>query len=48
VVGGGLCGGFGAGRAGGVWGLLLGGEAGVRRFRVLAWLRCGRGVGWLP
>jgi hypothetical protein len=26
VVGGGLCGGFGAGRAGGVWGLLLGGE----------------------
>jgi hypothetical protein len=30
VVGGGLCGGFGAGRAGGVWGLLLGGEEGVR------------------
>jgi hypothetical protein len=30
VVGGGLCGGFGAGRAGGVWGLLLGGEKGVR------------------
>jgi hypothetical protein len=30
VVGGGLCGGFGAGRVGGVWGLLLGGEAGVR------------------
>jgi hypothetical protein len=29
VVGGGLCGGFGAGRAGGVWGLLLGGEEGV-------------------
>jgi hypothetical protein len=30
VVGGGLCGGFGAGGLGGVWGLLLGGEAGVR------------------
>jgi hypothetical protein len=30
VVGGGLCGGFGAGRAGGVWGVLLGGEKGVR------------------
>ena len=30
VVGGGLCGGFSAGRAGGVWGLLLGGEEGVR------------------
>jgi hypothetical protein len=29
VVGGGLCGGFGAGRAGGVWGLLLGGEKGA-------------------
>jgi hypothetical protein len=30
VVGGGLCGGFGAGGAGGVWGLLLGGEEGVK------------------
>jgi hypothetical protein len=30
VVGGGLCGGFGAGGLGGVWGLILGGEAGVR------------------
>jgi hypothetical protein len=30
VVGGGLCGGFGAGGLGGVCGLLLGGEEGVR------------------
>ena len=30
VVGGGLYGSFGAGGLGGVWGLLLGGEAGVR------------------
>jgi hypothetical protein len=34
VVGGGLCGGFGAGGLGGVWGLLLGGEARVRLHRV--------------
>jgi hypothetical protein len=31
VVGGGLCGGFSAGGLGGVWGLVLGGEEGVRR-----------------
>ncbi len=30
MVGGGLCGGFGAGGLGGVCGLLLGGEEGVR------------------
>ena len=30
MVGGGLCDGFGAGGLGGVWGLVLGGEAGVR------------------
>ena len=30
MVGGGLCGGFSVGGLGGVWGLLLGGETGVR------------------